>query len=329
MPDRVREVVGQLAVPECCHDVPCSHDPGRPSRRVALVVAASLEADGERGRRLARLRSGSAQDRRRVQAAAEEAPQGNVGVQAEANGFQEEAAHFVGLLGEHGRVAGFLPIDFPLGGVAPAGGRAQRPRPVAGGPRSGARPDAGRGPRRRGQVPPALDPDARVRGRQEVSRRKLGHSGKEGAPLVGARVKRLVGRVQVPRCRNARREEGLCFRRQVERAPVLAVEERLEAEAVPGGEEDAGAFVPDGKGELAAKVVQALASGVFVQVQGDFRVGAGAEAVPGGPKAPALAPEVVELAVGGDEQASVLAGDGLRALGVVDRQAGVAEARAA
>ena len=107
---------------------------------------------------------------------------------------------------------------------------------------------------------------------------------------------------------------------------MLAVEERLEAEAVAGREENPGLLVPDDEGELSPQLVQALGPGLLVQVQGDFRVGSSAETVPSGLEGAAHPSEVVEFAVRRNAQPSVLAGDGLGALRVVDRKTGVTEA---
>ncbi len=78
------------------------------------------------------------------------------------------------------------------------------------------------------------------------------------------------------------------------------VVEGLDAEAIPGGEERVVGAVPEHEGELAAQVAQAGRAVVFVEVQGDLAVGAGAEAVAPAFEVALRALEVVELAVDDD-----------------------------
>jgi hypothetical protein len=107
---------------------------------------------------------------------------------------------------------------------------------------------------------------------------------------------------------------------------VGRVVEGLDAEAVPGGEERVVGAVPQSEGELAAQAAQAGRAEVFVEVQGDLAVGAGAEAVAPGFEFALRALEVVEFAVDDDPQPLVLAGDRLIAgRQVDDAEPGVAQ----
>ena len=136
----------------------------------------------------------------------------------------------------------------------------------------------------------------------------------------------MVDRARIPRPRNPRREQGLRLRGQVQRASVLGEEKRLEPEAVARGEEPPGLLVPDDEGELAAQLLQTVRAQLLIKVQRDLAVGTGAEAVPSSFQFRANPGEVVELAVDDDPQPPVLAGDRLKALRVVDREEGMAQA---
>ena len=77
MPHGVGEVVGQVGVRSGHDRVPRAGRRGRLARAPALVVVAALEADGKGGDRVVDTRRRHAEHRRRVQAAAQQAPHGH------------------------------------------------------------------------------------------------------------------------------------------------------------------------------------------------------------------------------------------------------------
>lgn len=108
---------------------------------------------------------------------------------------------------------------------------------------------------------------------------------------------------------------------------MLGEEERLQPEAVTGREEPPFLFVPDNEGELPAEPLQASGTQLLVEVERDLAVRVRAEAVAPLLESRADLREPVELAVYDDPQASVLARDRLKPLGIVDREERVAESR--
>ena len=158
-----------------------------------------------------------------------------------------------------------------------------------------------------------------------MPRRHLPNAVEERPPLVRTRNQPVIHAARVPLPGHARREERLRLGREVQRAGVFHVEERLEAEAVARREERAGLLVPDHEGELAAQVFQAAGAVFLVEVERDLTVGAGAEAVPLRLELGSDALEVVELAVDDDVEPPVLARDRLVAVGVVDHQEPMAQ----
>jgi hypothetical protein len=99
---------------------------------------------------------------------------------------------------------------------------------------------------------------------------------------------------------------------------VGRVVQRLDAEAITGGEECVVAAVSEHEGELAPQVAQAGSALVFIEVQGDLAIGAGAEAVAPAFEVALRALKVVELAVDDDLERLILAGDRLIAGRQVD-----------
>ena len=99
---------------------------------------------------------------------------------------------------------------------------------------------------------------------------------------------------------------------------MQGVEERLDAETIARGEEGAVDFVPEDESELAAQAMEACGAEVFVEMQRDLAVGAGAQAVACALRVPAGWLVTVELAVDDDVRAFVLAGDRLVAGGEID-----------
>src|SRR5512146_2633767 len=82
-----------------------------------------------------------------------------------------------------------------------------------------------------------------------------------------------VHRLRAPCRRHAHREEGLYLGGEVEGAPPVSVEERLDAEAVPRGEQTLVASVPDHEREFPPQLVHAFRPQVLVQMERDLAVG--------------------------------------------------------
>ena len=59
-----------------------------------------------------------------------------------------------------------------------------------------------------------------------------------------------------------------------------SVVQRLDPEAVASGEDGAVGLIPKHKGELAAQAMEALGAAIFVEMQSDFAVRSGAQAMP-------------------------------------------------
>ena len=307
VPDGVGEVVGQIGVAEHDDGVVGVCGRGRFARPRALVEFAPLEPDREGGHGAVGAGGCDSQDGGGIEAAADQATDGDPRDHAQPDRFLGEFAGLVDGLGEAGDGrCGCGPRE-PGVGVRGPGAWGLPP------------------PRRPRQIPVPLQPHRPFPGPHHVPRRHLSNPAKQRPPLIRTRKQPLVHPALVPRARHPRREKRLRLRREVERAVVLRVEERLEAEAVARREQRTGLLVPDHEGELAAQVLQAARAVVLVEVERDLAVGAGAEAVSLRFELGADALEVVELAVDDDVQPTVLARDRLVALGVVDHQQRVAQ----
>jgi glycosyltransferase involved in cell wall biosynthesis len=117
--------------------------------------------------------------------------------------------------------------------------------------------------------------------------------------------------LEVPAGRHAGGQDRLHLGRQVEHAAVDRVVERLGAEAVARGEQQALPLVPQDERELSAQPRQAGGPALLVQVDQDLAVGAGAEAVAAPLQLGADRLEAVELAVDDDLDRAVLVRDRL------------------
>ena len=326
MPDRVGEVVGQRRVVQHYDGVMRPRRSRHLARPRGLVVFAALEPHREGRDRLVGARRGHAQHRRGVQAAAQQATHRHARDHAQADSlFRELSDAFDGVreVGDGGCPGGVLEPRTIARRTAPAPRPEPRP-PATPQPPPSSSP-AARGPRRRRQIPVALQPHPALAGPQDVPGRDLRDPGEERPPLVRAGVQRMVDRARIPRPRDPRREQGLRLRGQVQRAAVFGEEERLESEAVARGEELPGLFVPDDEGELTAQLLQAPGAQVFIEVQRDLAIGTRAETVPSLFQLRANSGEVVELAVDDDPQPPVLTCDRLKTLRVVDREKRMAE----
>src|SRR5262245_9157296 len=97
----------------------------------------------------------------------------------------------------------------------------------------------------------------------------LEHAIEKRPDLVAAKLNRLGDRLRVPTCGDPGSKQRLHLRGEIQRLVVKSVEERLDAEAITGGEERAVALVPDDECELSTQVVEALRTKILVQVEGD------------------------------------------------------------
>ena len=95
---------------------------------------------------------------------------------------------------------------------------------------------------------------------------------KERAHLVAAEFDRLIDGPGVPARGYTGREQGLHLRREIQRVTMAGVEKRLDAEAIARGEERPVPCIPEGEGELATQVVQALRTEVFIEMECDLAV---------------------------------------------------------
>ena len=121
-------------------------------------------------------------------------------------------------------------------------------------------------------------------------------------------------------------QQGLQLRGKDEDCGRVGVVERLLADPVAGQQQGPARTVPEGKGEHAPEMLDAVGPILFVGVEDDLGVAVGCEAVPLGLEAGAEFLEVVDFAVEGDPDGLVLVGHGLpAAVKVDDAQAPLAE----
>ncbi len=121
-------------------------------------------------------------------------------------------------------------------------------------------------------------------------------------------------------------QQGFHFGAEDEPAAGKGVIKRSYAQPVSRQEQLLFTGVPNGDRELAIEVVQAVRAVILVQVQDDFRVAVGGEAMPAPLQFRAQFDVVEHLAVEDDPQAAVFIADRLVAAGEVDdAQAGVAK----
>src|SRR5262245_34209259 len=118
-------------------------------------------------------------------------------------------------------------------------------------------------------------------------------------------------RLPIPARGHTEREECLHFRREVQPPGVEGVEQRLDAEPIPRGEEHLVRLVPQENRELPAQLRQAGRTEVLVEVKGDLAVRAGAQPVARRLQLSLYPLVVVELAVDDDVQPAVFTLDRL------------------
>src|SRR5215472_16741316 len=140
----------------------------------------------------------------------------------------------------------------------------------------------------------------------------------------------VIDGLGIPTRRNSRGKQCFNFRCEIKRFLVEGIEERLDTEAIAGGEDRPINFIPEYKGEFAAQSVQALRPEIFIEMKSDLAVGPGAQAVT---RAFELALNrfiAIEFAVDDDAGLFVLAGDRLISGGQInDAETRVTEGDAA
>jgi hypothetical protein len=164
---------------------------------------------------------------------------------------------------------------------------------------------------------------------EEVTGWDLKDAVEKRAHLMATKNNRVEDAFLIPASGDAGGEECLDLGGEIERLLVPGVEERLDAEAIAGGEEAVVGFVPEDKGELATELMEAMGAEFFVKMESDFAVRPGAETMAARFEFALNALVVVELAVDDDVGALIFTGDGLVSCGEIDdAEAGVAEADA-
>ena len=122
--------------------------------------------------------------------------------------------------------------------------------------------------------------------------------------------------------------DRLDLRRKHEPRAVARVEQRLDAEPVARHHERLPPLVPDGQREHPAQPLQTVDTTLFVQMNDDFDIAAGAEPMPSRFQLAAQFEMVVDLAVAHDRDQAVFARNRLMTTGGIDdRQARHADRR--
>src|SRR5687768_18519658 len=103
-------------------------------------------------------------------------------------------------------------------------------------------------------------------------------------------------------------EERLELGAEQEGLVVQRVIQRLDADAVPGDEEDVRSGIPDGEGEHATQTRDAVLAELLVGVNYDLGVAGGSEAMSAGQQLLPKLREIVDLAVEDDPDRAVLIG---------------------
>src|SRR5262245_14000246 len=107
--------------------------------------------------------------------------------------------------------------------------------------------------------------------------RHLENPVKQGPDLMPAKPDGMVHGLGVPARRHARHKQGLYLRREIERLAMEGIEQRFDAKAVAGGEDRPVDLVPNHERELATQPMQALRAEIFVEMQRDLAIRAGAQ----------------------------------------------------
>jgi hypothetical protein len=105
-----------------------------------------------------------------------------------------------------------------------------------------------------------------------MARRNLENAVEERACLMSTEFKRVIDGLAIPTRRDSCREKSFDFRSKIEPTLVECIEERLDAEAVTGGEDGLVYAVPKHEGELSPQSVEAISTELFIKMKNNFAV---------------------------------------------------------
>src|SRR5579871_6144670 len=127
-------------------------------------------------------------------------------------------------------------------------------------------------------LPVSADRDLAATNDERMSRHQFGDVFEQGFP-VQAKLKGEVvfEAVNIRLDGRQKRQQGFRFGREIERVVNGGIAKRLDAKTITGAKENLLLFVPQRKGEHAAKVADAIRTPLFVRFQNDFGVGGGME----------------------------------------------------
>ena len=168
------------------------------------------------------------------------------------------------------------------------------------------------------KVPVSPQTHSGTAGDEEMPGRDLANAVEQGAVLRHQSAFQMPEGLAVPGGGNPGGEQGLDLGRQTQRAAIVMVVQRLDAEAVARREQQLVALVPQREGEFPAQLMQAVGPELVIQVQGDFAVGTGLQPITALAQLVLYAFKVVKLAVDDDPQRAVLIADRLRAAFRID-----------
>ena len=113
-------------------------------------------------------------------------------------------------------------------------------------------------------------------------------------------------------------QQRLHFGGEVERSGLLGVEERAHAHPVAGNKHPLGTAIPDREGEIAVKAREAFRTVDLIELQQDFRITTGAEAMAPRDQLFAQLDIIENFAVEGDGKLAVIGHHRLGAVGETD-----------
>src|ERR1700683_1647441 len=113
-----------------------------------------------------------------------------------------------------------------------------------------------------------------------MPRRDLKNPLEERARRAAAEINRVIYALAIPTSRYSRSEQGFDFRSEIKYSVVKRVKKRFDSKPVTGCKNSFVDVVPDHQGELAAQLVQAVGAEFLIEMQRNFAIRAGAEAVP-------------------------------------------------
>ena len=139
----------------------------------------------------------------------------------------------------------------------------------------------------------------------------------------------VIGRLDIPPCRNTQRQEGLDLGGEDHATVDDGVEQRFDAEPVAHGDHQVPALVGDQYGELAAQRVDRTQAALQVEVKRDLAVAFGSKPRAATAELVADMAIAIELAVDRDVDVAGLVGHRLFAIAQADNgQPGMAEEKA-